>query len=351
VNIDFHRLALISAIAMLPLAPLRPSAAESHASPPTASANLGITVQTSDIDRFWAAHDAVRSAADRPTKLAAFQRLYLDPGTPGLQALMAARGYTLEQYVDAIDRYPAFWASIRPLTARAKEAASPLARDLAAFQRLYPELKPASVTYAVGVLRTGGTTKGDMVLVGAEIALADETVDVSELPESMRTRLGAYFKTRPFTNNGQNNVHEYVHTQQQDSDDSLAARVVYEGVAEFVAERVTGHRAPLQLYTYGGAHGEEVRQRFKADMAKTDWSDWLYNSNRNSFGVSDMGYFVGYEIARGFYERASDKAAALRAMIQLPYGSPPAVQEFIAKSGYLAVSTDHRASHTQRPGL
>jgi hypothetical protein len=142
------------------------------------------------------------TAMDRPTKLAAFQRLYLDPGTPGLQALTAARGYTLEQYVDAIDRYPAFWASIRPLTARANEAASPLARDLAAFQRLYPELKPASITYAVGVLRTGGTTQGDMVLVGAEIALADETVDVSELPEPMRTRLGAYPRPARFHQHG-----------------------------------------------------------------------------------------------------------------------------------------------------
>lgn len=299
-------------------------------------------IQTSDIDRFWNAYDAVRSAADRPTRLALFQRLYLDQATPGLRALIAARRYTLDQYVDAIESYPKFWNSIRPLTGRARGAAAPLAKDLATFRRLYPELKPASITYAIGVLRTGGTTQGNMVLIGAEIALADESVDVSELPEPMRTRLGTFFATRPFANNGQNNIHEYVHTQQQDSGDSLAARVAYEGVAEFVAERVTGHRPPLQLYVYGPAHRDAVRARFRTDMAKTDWADWLYNSDHNVFGVPDMGYFVGYEIARSFYDRATDKRAAIRSMIQLPYANEAAVRAYILKSGYLAGDADER---------
>ncbi|ESQ82981.1 hypothetical protein AEAC466_15865 [Asticcacaulis sp. AC466] len=139
-------------------------------------------IQTRDIERFWSAYDDVRSAANRSARLALFQSLYLDRATPGLRALIAARRYTLDQYVDAIEDYPLFWTSIRPLTRRATEAAAPLAKDLAIFRRLYPELRPASITYAIGVLRTGGTTTGNMVLIGAEVALADETVDVSELP-------------------------------------------------------------------------------------------------------------------------------------------------------------------------
>lgn len=74
-------------------------------------------------------------------------------------------------------------------------------------------------------------------------------------------------------------------------------------------------------------------------MAKTNWNDWLYNSDRNVFGVSDLGYFVGCEIAKAFYERHPDKSAAVRTMIQLPYGDEAAVREFIAKSGYLAGSS------------
>jgi hypothetical protein len=40
--------------------------------------------------------------------------------------------------------------------------------------------------------------------------------------------------------------HEYVHTQQPESADTLAARVVYEGVAEFVAELATDKRAAVR---------------------------------------------------------------------------------------------------------
>ncbi|ESQ85114.1 hypothetical protein AEAC466_05230 [Asticcacaulis sp. AC466] len=323
-------------IALIACAP----GAQAAAPPAPAVAPVGQPViQAGDIDRFWVAYDAVRSQTDRQAKLAQFQHLYLDPATPGLRALMAARGYTPDQYIDAIENWPKFWASIRPLTGRAREAAAPLAKDLATFRAIYPDIKPASITYAIGVLRTGGTTQGNMVLIGAEIALADETVDVSELPERMRTRLGTFFATRPFTNNGQNNIHEYVHTQQEESGESLAARVVYEGVAEFVAEQVTGHRPPLQLYVYGPAHRDAVRDQFRADMAKTDWNDWLYNNDHNIFGVPDMGYFVGYEIARNFYERAPDKRAAIRTMIQLHYGDDEAVRAYIAQSGYL--TDDH----------
>ncbi|QSQ26653.1 hypothetical protein JY651_17725 [Pyxidicoccus parkwayensis] len=292
-------------------------------------------VSTQDIDRFWAAHDEALKTDDVAERAAIIQRLYIDPGTPGLHALMAARRYTAQSYAEAITRYPKFWASVRPLTARARDAATTLEQDVAAFRRLYPQLQPATITYAIGALLTGGTTTGRMVLIGAEISLTDETVDVSELPEPMRTRLGAFFATRPFANNGQNNIHEYVHTQQRDSSDVLAARTVYEGVAELVAEQVTGKRPALELYRYGPAHAAEIREHFVAQMDGTKWGDWFYNSSNNRFGVSDVGYYVGYEIAKGFYEKAADKRAAIREMIELDYADVAAVKAFIQRSGYL----------------
>jgi hypothetical protein len=306
----------------------------SHPSAPAELASAA-AVSTGDIDRFWTAHDAALETQDVAERAAILQRRYIDPGTPGLRALMAAREYTAQSYAEAITRYPKFWASIRPLTARAQGAATSLEHDVAAFRQLYPQLQPATITYAIGALKTGGTTTGRMVLIGAEIALADETVDVSELPEPMRGRLGAFFATRPFENNGQNNIHEYVHTQQRDSADVLAARTVYEGVAEFVAEQVTGKRAPLEMYRYGPAHAEAIRAHFVEQMDGTSWGDWFYNSTHNRFGVSDVGYYVGYEIARGFHARADDKRAAIREMIELDYSDVAAVKAFIQRSGYL----------------
>ncbi|WP_218625079.1 DUF2268 domain-containing putative Zn-dependent protease [Sphingomonas sp. dw_22] len=316
-----------SALAALAFAAATPAAAQVAAP--------AETVQTGDVDRFWTAYDAIRAAQDPAQKLALVQSMYIDKGTPGLHALMAARRYTAQQYVDAIGNWPKFWTSVRPLTARALQAAAPLSRDIEKFRQLYPALKPASITYAVGVLRTGGTTTGNMVLIGAELALGDETVDVSELPEPLRTRLGTFFKSRPFANNGQNNVHEYVHTQQQDSGELLVGRIAMEGVAEFVAEQITGRRPALPLYTYGPAHEAEVRDRFRAEMDGDAWGNWLYNSADNAFGVSDMGYYVGYRIAQDYFARAADKKRAIKEMIELPYADAAAVKAYIARSGYL----------------
>ncbi|WP_244501572.1 hypothetical protein [Sphingomonas gellani] len=294
------------------------------------------SVSDRDIDRFWRAYDAIGATGDPAERLRLIRTLYIDPGTPGLHALMAARSYTAQQYVDAIVNWPHFWRSVRPLTARSRQAVASLDGDVARFRRLYPELRPASITYAIGVLRTGGTTTGDKVLIGAELALGDESVDVSELPEPLRARLRVFFASRPFANNAQNNIHEYVHTQQQETQGSLAQQVLREGVAELVAELITNRKPALPVYTYGPAHDAAIRQRFLAEMRGDDYDNWLWNSASNAFGVSDVGYYAGYSIARSYYEAARDKRRAVKDLIEVRYDDPAAVRALIDRSGYLA---------------
>ncbi|WP_233503689.1 hypothetical protein [Sphingomonas psychrotolerans] len=310
------------------------------AGPPIAvsAAAVSQTVSDQDIARFWQAFDAINAATDPAERLRLIQTIYIDPGTAGLHALMAARRYTAQQYVDAIVNWPRFWKSIRPLTARSRQAVASLNDDVAQFRRLYPGLRPASITYAIGVLRTGGTTTGDKVLIGAELALGDETVEVSELPDPLRARLGVYFASRPFANNAQNNIHEYVHTQQQETQGSLAQQVLREGVAELVAELITNRKPALPVYTYGPTHDAAIRQRFLAEMRGDDYDNWLWNSANNPFGVSDVGYYVGYRISRRYYDAARNKRRAVKELIELHYDDPAAVNALIDRSGYLASS-------------
>lgn len=218
---------------------------------------------------------------------------------------------------------------------RQRAAGATLERDLAAFRTLYPALRPATITYAVGVLRTGGTTLGDKVLIGAEMALGDERVDVSELPEPMRSRLRIFYDSRPGANNAQNNLHEYVHTQQRETTGSLAQYAVREGVAEYVAERLSGRRPALPLYSYGPAHEAEIRARFVAEMDGGDLDNWLYNSAGNPFGVSDVGYYAGYRIAQEYMRQQADEKTGVARMIELDYADPKAVRALIEASGWL----------------
>ncbi|WP_294302122.1 hypothetical protein [uncultured Sphingomonas sp.] len=309
--------------------------AEDRGRPQIASHAVQSPVVDNDIGRFWHAFDAINATSDPAERLRQIQTVYIDRGTPGLPALMAARRYTAQQYVDAIDKWPKFWASVRPLTTRSQQAVGTLNGDVARFRRLYPDLRPATITYAIGVLRTGGTTVGNQVLIGAELALGDETVDVSELPEPLRTRLGTFFKSRPFENNAQNNIHEYVHTQQQETEGSLAQQALREGVAELVAELITGRKPALPVYSYGPANEAVIKARFMAEMAGDDYANWLWNSASNPFGVSDVGYFVGYRIAQKYYDAAYDKRRAVKTLIELPYNDPAAIRAFVDRTGYL----------------
>ncbi|MEV5118902.1 DUF2268 domain-containing putative Zn-dependent protease [Stenotrophomonas indicatrix] len=318
--------------------------------PFAASAASPAQVRTDDIGRFWATYDAVLAEPDAAQRMALVQQRYIEPGSPGLHALMKVRNYTAAEYAQAMLAWPRFWASVRPLTANARQASATLEQDLAVFHRLYPALRPASITYAVGVLRTGGTTQGDQVLIGAEIALGDASVDVSELPEPLRSRLRVFYDSTPGANNAQNNLHEYVHTQQRETTGSLAQYAVREGVAEYVAERISGRRPALPLYAYGPLHESEIRVRFIAEMDGNDLDNWLYNSARNPFGVSDLGYYAGYRIAQEYMRRQPDEQAAIARMIELDYEDPAAVRGFIEASGWLLRAHADEAAG-QRPAL
>lgn len=304
---------------------LLPGAALAAASP----------VRSDDIARFWATYDAVRAEPDAERRVALVQQHYVDPGSPGLHALMQVRNYTAREYADAMRAWPRFWNSVRPLTTNARSASATLEQDLMAFRTLYPSLRRATITYAVGVLRTGGTTLGDQVLIGAEMALGDARVDVSELPEPMRSRLRIFYDSRPGANNAQNNLHEYVHTQQRETTGNLAQYAVREGVAEYIAERISGRRPALPLYDYGPLHEAEIRTRFIAEMDGDDLDNWLYNSARNPFGVSDVGYYAGYRIGQEYMRRQADEKAGIARMIELDYADPKGVRAFIEASGWL----------------
>lgn len=300
-----------------------------------AAARAPAPVRTDDIARFWSTYDAVRAEPEPARRVALVQQRYVDPGSPGLHALMQVRHYTAAEYAQAMLAWPRFWKSVRPLTAHAQQASATLERDLAAFRQLYPALRPATITYAVGVLRTGGTTLGDKVLIGAELALGDDSVDVSELPEPLRTRLRTFYDSHPGANNAQNNLHEYVHTQQRETTGNLAQYAVREGVAEFVAERISGRRPALPFYGFGAAHEAEIRTRFIAEMDGDDLDNWLYNNARNPFGVSDLGYYAGYRIAQEYMRQQPDEKAGIARMIELDYSDPIAVRAFVEASGWL----------------
>ncbi|MEM7415881.1 MAG: hypothetical protein AAF389_10325 [Gemmatimonadota bacterium] len=315
---------------------LAPLAVLAACSAPTPDADMAPepVVVTTDIDNFWEAFDLITATDDSAQKRLLLDSLYIRRGSPGLEAIMERRGYTTDSYLDAIADYPRFWASVRPNTHRAPEYSREIEGALGELRRLYPDVRPARIYFTVGALMTPGMTLEDVVFIGSESAMADSSVVTDELPGRLGTNLRAYFDSNPIEHLAFLNVHEYVHTQQGPFGGTLAAVAVQEGVAEFVATLAAGQDSPTPAVAFGEANEARVRDRFATEMFSPNYDDWLYNNFENDFGVRDLGYYVGYAIAKRYHEAADDPAAALRELIELDYQNPSAVAAVIEASGY-----------------
>ncbi|PJJ55052.1 DUF2268 domain-containing putative Zn-dependent protease [Hymenobacter chitinivorans] len=288
-------------------------------------------VFTEDIDRFWVAYDSVQTTTDHARQLAFVTDLYIRPGTVGLADFIKVRNNSAERWVTLITKYPRFWASIRPNTLAVKNSAKDFEQSIRRFKRLYPELRDASIYFTVGGLNSGGTVNGNKVLIGTEIATGNAQTDVSEFTNPW---LGSVFKAQALNNIVSLNVHEYVHTQQQPTEDmNLLGQALKEGACDFITELVI--RRPLQTnyLIYGNAHEKELKEAFKQEMLTANYSRWLYNGS-NAGPTSDLGYFMGYTICRAYYAQARNKRQAIKEIIELTYADPAATEGFLRQSGY-----------------
>lgn len=89
------------------------------------------TVITSDIDNFWAAYDRITQTKDSAVQYEYLDKLFIEKASSGQRAMMELKRYTPKSYVEAINRYPLFWNSIRANTLRSKILAANLKADIA----------------------------------------------------------------------------------------------------------------------------------------------------------------------------------------------------------------------------
>lgn len=295
------------------------------------------SVVVKDIDHFWEAYDSVNVIPDRARRTQILQELYVERGTDGLHAFMDARGYSTEMWVDLIDKYPAFWKSIRNNTLQAKDYKAEIEEHIQTFKELYPGLKDARIYFAIGGLNTGGTIKDSLSLIGTEVASADETVDASELSTWHQNT----FKSQSLDNIVEINIHEYVHTQQVGSPVNLLSKAIKEGSADFITELVLGNQREQEYLIYGKANEDSLKENFKQDMYSNDYSSWLYNGQYSK--VADLGYFMGYAISKAYYSNQTEKSDAIRAIIELNYSDENAVDDFLKQSDYYTEPLDKKA--------
>ncbi|MGR4876520.1 DUF2268 domain-containing putative Zn-dependent protease [Pseudoxanthomonas sp. LARHCG66] len=306
----------VRAAAMLLLAVLGTQAGLSAAAEmdaPTA-ATEGAVVQTDDVALFYRVYDA---AGGKPTA-AQLQRDYLEQGSEGLRLFARLRNTTGQRIADAVARDPALYADARRCLAVLPQARARLEKALRDLGGLYGEARFPPVTIAIG--------RGKPIAIGApdtgiQVGL-EALCDADWLNADPEDRIVYVL------------AHEYVHVQQVNAhklSDKPAPTVLeislLEGIAEFVGELVAGEIAYGRTAAMAAGREQEIETRFAADIDKTELKDWVYNTTPEQPG--DLGYWVGYRIAKAYYRNAPDKRQALREILEMDDA-----RAFLARSGW-----------------
>ena len=290
-------------------------------------------VHSTDILHFWEAFDLIVTESDSLKQIAILDSLYLSRASIGLDKIREVRNYQAAEYIELINRYPKFWNSIRPNTLKAPQLETELNKGIRDLQMLYPKLKPADIYFTIGAMRTNGTTQGNKVLIGGELAMGDSNIDLSEFEGRTKAWLENYFATEPIQNLVFLNIHEFVHTQQKAMPQSLLFISFYEGIAEYLAVQVTGKASPVPAINYGKAH-PAVKKKFEAEMFEEKLYEWLWSNAPNEFDTRDLAYYIGYAIAEMYHLKSPDKAQALIDLIDLDYSKETKVLQMIDQSGF-----------------
>ena len=287
-----------------------------------------LEVVTSDIGHFWAAYDA----GGKNGTIAPFQSEYLDKASPGLRDFAAKKGVTASSLAQMVTNYPLYFAAVRtPMMRLATDttATDSVRAALMRLREIYPAAHLTPVTLLVGRFNTGGTISNNGILIGAEF-YADASVPRDELGSFERTNVHG-IDSLPFIV-----AHESVHIQQSyagsvhGSGATLLEQAFMEGSADFVGELASHGNINAWLQPWALPREAQLWAEFKLAMDGTDWSQWLYNQNTATVDrPGDLGYFIGYRIAKSYYDAQTDKAAAVREII----GARDA-KGFLAKSGY-----------------
>jgi hypothetical protein len=322
-----------------------------------------VQIITRDIPNFWRAYD-LAAGKDSAERVRIFETVYLQPGSPGLRdwmrvrlmnrdtvrARMAAAGWprarldsltldslkkvtapfyersAAQELLRAMAMYPRYYAAVRPTTLSVdtnSQITQGIRRGLTRLTELYPEARFPNIYFLIGTLSTGGTTAQSGMLMGTEQSASDSATPLDELPDWARKNMPWH----RFESLVGLVIHEAVHTQQKPRPEghknTLLRQALGEGIADFVSELAVGPwhaNTPRQIY--GRAHEHEVWVDFQDEMQgdEATMRMWMYNGmvpEDKNHGAIDIGYWVGYAIAKSYYNRASDKRAAVRELLEL----------------------------------
>jgi len=261
------------------------------------------TLSYADVERFYRVYDK----SNGHPAAAILQADYLDPGSNALKDFIPNRIVSADRLARRIEEAPAVYRDARRCLELMPHATVSYEASMERFRALHPPAAKPRVTFVIGRNTSGGTVSDAGVILGLEVICRPQ----SPSRRPIRDRLDSLI------------AHEAAHASQpMRSGGTLLEVALHEGAAELVAELVTGEILNDHLKEWTRGQEARIERDFRAAMAGTDTKSWIYNGIGTPEKPGDLAYWVGYRISRAYYERASDKRAALAHLLseQDPHG-------------------------------
>lgn len=273
---------------------------------------------TSDIDLFWKAYDASLPAYSADV----LQREYVDKGSKGVKGFLWKRIESGANLSKTISRYPRYYASIRESTLRIAGMEGQIRESLAKLKEYYPDAVFPPVYFVIGALSSGGTTSKAGLIIGAEMYGKTSITQEDELNSWLKTVI------KPVEEIPHVAAHELIHFQQDFDGGTLLQACLKEGSADFLAELISGKHINQHVHDYANPKEKELWEEFSKRMNKKDYKGWLYG-NSTPGRPQDLGYWMGYQITKAYFDRMTDKKQAVYDMLHIRDAN-----RFLEASGY-----------------
>ena len=295
-------------------------------------------------DAFWKAVDASKKA-DGTYDEVIFQKTYLAHRTEFLDAYSRSWSGNNDWAYQTYDLIP-FYQSYRSfMNRRDGLGRKQLVTYMKRLRSYYPSAKFPNVYMSVGKMRQGGTAIAKGIFIGVEMFPKGANPDLSKYPQ--------FKKYESFLKGVQEQsrddipkvvVHEIMHFQQiftgalerilsRTTRDLLDSSLI-EGAAEFLSFVVMEGESFLvqsssETFRYFKDHEAKLWQAFKKDRQEQKWGNWLYNARTSTDRPSDLGYYIGFHIAKAYWDNMEDKQQAFFDILNWSDAD-----EFLKKSGY-----------------
>ncbi len=267
---------------------------------------------TKDIHHFWEAYDLSEKKPNNAREI--YKEYYFDKASDGMKDYVGSKISSINYFIKHIESRPKLYRSIRANTLKVDDHRKEIQQSFKNFKAIYQEAKFPDVYFVIGAFTSGGTVSSAGLLIGTNQMSDGKNVNTEELTFREKMLMNKS-KFLPHVV-----AHELIHFQQNEMkrDTITLGYAIKEGMADFLGELISGETANRKIFDWTIGKEKQIWADFEKDMYFNRYSNWIANSGSASKdSYPDLGYWIGYEICKSYYENFNDKKQAIYNMLHI----------------------------------